>query len=374
MPAATPSPAESHALWRLAETEGIGPMGFRRLLARHGSGRAALEALPRLLAKRETPARIPSLDEARREADAMARLGARFIFYGSADYPPLLAMLPDAPALLAVQGDAALLSQVPSFAIVGARNASAAGRRIAEDIAEALTKAGVLVISGLARGVDAAAHQGALRAGPTLAVLPGGLDVAYPPENAALQSRIGREGALVAEHALGTAPLARHFPKRNRIVAGLSLGVLVVEAAERSGTLITARLALEAGREVFAIPGSPLDPRSRGANDLIRQGAHLVESAADVLAHLPEAPRDAPLFALSATPEMPIPEDLAPEATPGEYGHLIDLIGMSPISVDDLLRRCHLSPPALQAALADLELEGRVDMLPGHRVALTGRG
>jgi len=150
--------------------------------------------------------------------------------------------------------------------------------------------------------------------------------------------------------------------------------VLVVEAAERSGTLITARLALEAGREVFAIPGSPLDPRSRGANDLIRQGAHLVESAADVLTHLPEAPRDAPLFALPSALEAPIPENAPPEATPGEYGQLIDLIGMAPISVDDLLRRCHLSPPALQAALADLELEGRVDMLPGHRVALSGRG
>jgi len=374
MPDGTPGPADSLALWRIAQTEGIGPMGFRRLLARHGSGAAALEALPRLLAKREAPARIPSADDARREADAMAKLGARFIFWGDPCYPPLLALLADAPAMLAVQGDAALLAQVPRFAIVGARNASAAGRRIAEDIAEALTEAGVLVISGLARGVDTAAHQGALRAGRTLAVLPGGLDVAYPPENAALQARIGREGAVVAEHALGTAPLARHFPKRNRIVAGLSLGVLVVEAAERSGTLITARLALEAGREVFAIPGSPLDPRSRGANDLIRQGAHLVESAADVLAHLPEAPSDAPLFALAHTPEIPISEDVPPEATPGEYGQLIDLIGMAPISVDDLLRRCHLSPPALQAALADLELEGRVDMLPGHRVALSGRG
>jgi DNA processing protein len=349
-------------------------MGFRRLLARHGSGAAALDALPRLLAKREAPARIPSLDDARREADAMAKLGARFIFWGSAAYPPLLALLADAPAMLAVQGDAALLAHMPSFAIVGARNASAAGRRIAEDIAEELTRAGVLVVSGLARGVDAAAHQAALRAGRTLAVLPGGLDVAYPPENAALQARIGREGAVVAEHALGTAPLARHFPKRNRIVAGLCLGVLVVEAAERSGTLITARLALEAGREVFAIPGSPLDPRCRGANDLIRQGAHLVESAADVLAHLPEAPREAPLFALPAQPEITPLTEITQGATSGEYGELIDLIGMSPISVDDLLRRCHLSPPALQAALADLELEGRVDMLPGHRVALSGKG
>jgi len=283
-------------------------------------------------------------------------------------------MLPDAPAMLAVQGNAVLLPQVPSFAIVGAHNASAAGRRIAEDIAEALTKASVLMISGLARGVDAAAHQGALRAGPTLAVLPGGSDVAYPLENAAFQARIGREAALVADHALGIAPLARHFPKRNRIVAGLSLGVLVVEAAERSGTLITARLALETGRDVFAIPGSPLDPRSRGVNDLIRQGAHLVESATDVLTHLPEVPSDAPLFVLPMVSEIPITEDIPPEATPGEYGHLIDLIGMAPISVDDLLRRCHLSPHALQAALADLELEGRVDMLPGHRVALTGRG
>jgi DNA processing protein len=349
-------------------------MGFRRLLARHGSGAAALDALPRLLAKREAPARIPSLDDARREADAMAKLGARFIFWGSAAYPPLLALLADAPAMLAVQGDAALLAHMPSFAIVGARNASAAGRRIAEDIAEELTRAGVLVVSGLARGVDAAAHQAALRAGRTLAVLPGGLDVAYPPENAALQARIGREGAVVAENALGTAPLARHFPKRNRIVAGLCLGVLVVEAAERSGTLITARLALEAGREVFAIPGSPLDPRCRGANDLIRQGAHLVESAADVLAHLPEAPREAPLFALPAQPEITPLTEITQGATSGEYGELIDLIGMSPISVDDLLRRCHLSSPALQAALADLELEGRVDMLPGHRVALSGKG
>ncbi len=374
MPDGTPGPAESLALWRIAQTEGIGPMGFRRLLARHGSGAAALDALPRLLAKREAPARIPSLDDARREADAMAKLGARFIFWGSAAYPPLLALLADAPAMLAVQGDAALLAHMPSFAIVGARNASAAGRRIAEDIAEELTRAGVLVVSGLARGVDAAAHQAALRAGRTLAVLPGGLDVAYPPENAALQARIGREGAVVAENALGTAPLARHFPKRNRIVAGLCLGVLVVEAAERSGTLITARLALEAGREVFAIPGSPLDPRCRGANDLIRQGAHLVESAADVLAHLPEAPREAPLFALPAQPEITPLTEITQGATSGEYGELIDLIGMSPISVDDLLRRCHLSSPALQAALADLELEGRVDMLPGHRVALSGKG
>ena len=374
MPDGTPGPAESLALWRIAQTEGIGPMGFRRLLARHASGAAALDALPRLLAKREAPARIPSADDARREADAMAKLGARFIFWGSAAYPPLLALLADAPAMLAVQGDAALLAHMPSFAIVGARNASAAGRRIAEDIAEELTRAGVLVVSGLARGVDAAAHQGALRAGRTLAVLPGGLDVAYPPENAALQARIGREGAVVAENALGTAPLARHFPKRNRIVAGLCLGVLVVEAAERSGTLITARLALEAGREVFSIPGSPLDPRCRGANDLIRQGAHLVESAVDVLAHLPEAPREAPLFAMAPSPEIAPLTEIIPEATPGEYGELIDLIGMSPISVDDLLRRCHLSPPALQAALADLELEGRVDMLPGHRVALSGKG
>ncbi|WP_137124582.1 DNA-processing protein DprA [Roseomonas sp. HF4] len=363
----------SLARLRLARTDGVGPLTFRRLLVRHGSAEAALAALPALSAGRAAPYAPPPEAEARREAAALAKLGGRFVFLDDPLYPPLLARLPDAPPVLAVLGDAPLLA-APAVAIVGARNASAAGRRIAEDLAEALAAKGLTVVSGLARGIDTAAHDGALRTGPTIAVLPGGLDRPYPPENAALAARIAAGGAVVAEAPLGTAPLNRHFPRRNRIVAGLSLGVVVVEAAHRSGTLITARLALEQGREVFAVPGSPLDPRCRGSNDLIRQGAHLVETAADVLDHLPEAPRDAPLFALPAlaAAEAEAAELLGPP--PEGQAEVLELIGLSPVSVDEVLRRCHLSPPDLQAVLTDLELEGRVELLPGHRVMRSSNG
>jgi DNA processing protein len=242
-------------------------------------------------------------------------------------------------------------------------------------LAEALAAAGIVVVSGLARGIDAAAHLGALRSGATIACVAGGIDEPYPPEHAGLQARIATAGgALLAEAPLGTAPLARPFPRRNRVVAGLALGVVVVEAALRSGSLITARLALEAGREVFAAPGSPLDPRCRGSNDLLRQGAHLVETAEDVLAELPAAPRPGPLFLPRAADPMPAtPPPAAPEA-PGEAGQLLELLGPTPMPVDDLLRRCHLSPSAAQAILFDLELAGRVEILPGNRVALTGEG
>lgn len=362
---------------RLARTDGIGPLTFRRLLARHGSPDAALAALPALSAKRASPYEPPSEAEARREQAALATLGGRFVFLDDPLYPPLLALLPDAPPVLAVLGDAALLA-APAVAIVGARNASSAGRRVAEDLAEALAGKGLAVVSGLARGIDTAAHDGALRGGGTVAVLPGGLDVPYPPENAALVARIAGRGAVVAESPLGTAPQNRHFPRRNRIVAGLSLGVVVVEAAHRSGTLITARLALEHGREVFAVPGSPLDPRCRGSNDLIRQGAHLTETAEDVLDHLPEAPRAGPLFDLARMaagaaggPEEPA-DGLGPP--PEGSGEVFELIGMSPVSVDEVLRRCHLTAPELQAVLTDLELEGRVELLPGHRVMRSPNG
>jgi DNA processing protein len=319
---------------------------------------------------------VPPESEARREAEEMARRGGRFVFLGDPLYPPLLALLPDAPAVLSVLGDAPLLA-APAVAIVGARNASGAGRRIAAELAEALAATGLGIVSGLARGIDTAAHEGALRGGPTIAVLPGGIDLPYPPENAALAARIAAGGAVVAEAPLGTAPLNRHFPRRNRIVAGLSLGVVVVEAAHRSGTLITARLALEAGREVFAVPGSPLDPRCRGSNDLLRQGAHLTERAEDVLDHLPEAPRDTPLFDPShmagAAPEAEAPADVPGAPLPGS-SEILDFIGFSPVSVDEVLRRCHLTAPELQAVLTDLELDGRVELLPGHRVMRSANG
>lgn len=362
---------------RLARTDGIGPLTFRRLMARYKDPEAALAALPGLSARRAAPYVPPSEAVARREVAALERLGGRFVFLDDPLYPPLLALLPDAPAVLAVLGDASLLA-APAVAVVGARNASSAGRRVAEELAAALARTGLTVVSGLARGIDTAAHEGALRAGGTIAVLPGGLDVPYPAENAGLVARIAESGAVVAESPLGTAAQNRHFPKRNRIVAGLSLGVVVVEAAHRSGTLITARMALEQGREVFAVPGSPLDPRCRGSNDLIRQGAHLTESAEDVLDHLPEAPRTGPLFD-PARMASAAGDDAAEAADglglpPEGLGEVLELIGLSPVSVDEVLRRCHLTAPELQAVLTDLELEGRVELLPGHRVMRSANG
>lgn len=366
--------AEALARLRLARTEGIGPLTFRRLLQRHGSARAGLAALPTYAAERTAPLTAPPEADALREIEQVGRLGGRFLHLGTPGYPPLLALSDDAPPVLVVLGDPAALAR-PAIAIVGARNASAAGRRMAEQLAEALAESGQAVVSGLARGIDAAAHLGALRGGRTIAAVAGGLDQPYPPEHAGLQARIAAEGgAVLAEAPLGTAPLARHFPRRNRIVAGLALGVVVVEAALRSGSLITARLALEMGRELFAVPGSPLDPRCRGTNDLIRQGAHLVETAEDVLAELPAAPRDVPLFALAeATGTVAGPAPPA-AALPGDSQDVFDLLGHTPVTVDDLSRRSRLSAAALQAILLDLELAGRVEMLPGHRVVLAGAG
>jgi DNA processing protein len=355
---------------RLARTDGIGPSTFRRLLARHGSARAALDALPRLAATTGRTLTPFPADIAERESDAVERLGGTWLHLDGPGYPPLLALIEDAPPVLAVLGDAVLLAR-RQVGVVGARAASASGRRIAEELAAGLTTGGLAVTSGLARGIDAAAHLGTLQAhGRTIAVVAGGLDQPYPPENAKLQARIAAEGgAVVAEAPLGTAPLARHFPRRNRIVAGLVLGVVVIEAALRSGSLITARLALEAGREVFAVPGSPLDPRCRGSNDLIRQGAHLVETAEDVFTHLPASPREMPLFQPRPAPDLQQSAEPERPATSGDAAQILELIGPTPVAVDDLVQRCHLSAPTVRAILLDLELSGLVEPLPGNRVA-----
>ncbi len=362
--------AEELARLRLARSDGIGPTTFRRLLARHGSAKAALAALPRL----PRPVTPCPAEAAEREAAALARMGGCFLHLDGPGYPELLALTEDPPPVIAVLGDASVLGR-RQVGVVGARAASATGRRVAEELAAGLTMAGLVVTSGLARGIDAAAHLGALEAhGRTVAVVAGGLDQPYPPENAALQDRIAAEGgAVVAEAPLGTAPLARHFPRRNRIVAGLCLGLVVVEAAPKSGSLITARLALEAGREVFAVPGSPLDPRARGSNDLLRQGAHITESAEDVIANLPEAPREAPLFRPRPVAEVAQPEVEEPPSASGGGAQLLEMIGTTPVGVDDLVRRCHLSAPAVQAILLDLELSGLVEPLPGNRVVRPAR-
>jgi DNA processing protein len=356
---------------RLARSEGVGPITYRRLLARFGTAKAAIDGLPELAraAGRRTPMRIPPRSAAEREMAEAERLGARLLFFGTPDYPPLLATIADPPPVLAVLGDPAL-TRSRSVAIVGSRNASANGRRLAETLAADLAAAGLTVVSGLARGIDAAAHRGALERGGTVACIAGGIDTVYPPENAALQAHIARDGAVVAEMPPGTIAQARHFPRRNRVIAGLALGIVVVEAAARSGSLITARLALEANRDVFAVPGSPLDERCRGTNGLLRQGAHLTETAEDVLAQLGGLAQ-APLFG----PEPGFAEaaetvQMSPAERSRAQSELRALLGPAPTMVDDLIRRCQLPASAVMSILLDLEIAGDVESLPGNRWAL----
>jgi DNA processing protein len=367
---------------RLARTEGVGPITWRRLLARYRTPAAALAALPNLAQAggKASPPATPSLADAKREFEQTEKLGGRLIFIGDPDYPQLLADLDDAPPVIAVLGDAALLA-APAIALVGGRNASAAGLHLAELLAEDLA-AHLTVVSGLARGIDGIAHTAAMRTGRTVAAIAGGLDVAYPAENTNLQRLIGERGAVITEAAPGTQPQARHFPRRNRLIAGLSLGVVVVEAARRSGSLITARIAQELGREVFAVPGSPLDPRARGGNDLLREGAILTETAEDVLDNLSgfgalfPARRASNGFAAGGIDGEPpcVSEPVGQLDDPSELdqarSQVVGLLSPTPVKVDDLVRRCQLSPAAVLAVLLELELAGRVETLPGNRFAL----
>jgi len=351
----TLNPSEKLDWLRLIRSENVGPVTFYQLLARFGSAAAALDALPDIARRggRRNPLAVCTKAAAEREMAAVARAGARLVAWGEPDYPAALAAVDDAPPLLSLRGESAFL-QRPALAVVGARNASANGRRFAR-----------VVASGLARGIDAAAHQGALPTG-TIAVLAGGIDTVYPEENRELQAAIAERGALIAEMPVGTEPQARHFPRRNRIISGLSRGVLVVEAALRSGSLITARFALEQGREVFAVPGSPLDPRCRGGNDLIRRGATLTESADDILAQL------AGQFAVS--PAVRAPAEATPTASTGELteamSHVLERLSPAPVPIDELIRQCQIPPAIVTSVLLELELAGRLERQPGQRVAL----
>lgn len=347
---------------RLLRTPGIGPVTYRQLLARFGTAAAAIEALPQLARRGggESP-RVPHASLIEREQAAAARLGARYLFLGEADYPPLLAELDNAPPALFARGDPTL-TQRTTVAIVGARNASAAACRFARQLAYDLADAGATVVSGLARGIDTAAHVGSLPA--TIAVIAGGIDVVFPPENVALQDRIATEGLLVAEQPPGIEPRARHFPYRNRIIAGVAQGTVVVEAAPKSGSLITARLAAEAGREVMAVPGSPLDPRAQGCNLLIREGATLVQSAADVLEQLrPIDPR-----AVRA-PTQPFDFGSPEDASDTDRHRIADLLGPVPVPVDELIRQSGLPSAVVQVVLLELELGGRLERHAGGRVS-----
>jgi len=347
------------------------PLTFYQLLQRFGSAAAALEALPGFARKggRSAGIAICSRADAEREVAALAKAGGRLVAWGEPDYPPALAVIDDAPPLISVVGDARLL-QRRAIAVVGARNASANGRRFARDIAAELGRTGFLVVSGLARGIDAAAHQGALEAG-TLAVVAGGVDAVYPEENRALHEAIAERGVIAAELPVGTEPQARHFPRRNRIISGVSLGVLVVEAALKSGSLITARFALEQGREVFAVPGSPLDPRCRGANDLIRGGATLVEGVEDVLNALGGQLSDPrrPAFTRPGGVALSDGNDTENQ-TDSARAKVLEGLGPSPVLVDELVRQCQLSPAIVATVLLELELAGRLERQPGNRVTL----
>ena len=365
---------------RLARTTGVGPILYRRLMQRFGSAEAALAELPAIASRagRSQPLDTPSLGSVQREMAAVARLGGHFLFVDTPDYPPLLALLNDAPPAIAVLGNTEYFSRT-GVALVGARNASANGMRFAAELSGDLAGRGLAVVSGLARGIDAAAHRGALKTGVTIACIAGGLDRPYPPEHADLLAEIAERGLVVAEAPLGTAPQARHFPRRNRVIAGLSLGVVVVEAAFRSGSLITARLAQEEGRELFSVPGSPLDARCHGSNWLIKQGAQMVETADDVIANLPPHPklegisRD-PLFARETQAPRPRPPEIADFAPPQAVAAVTALLSPVPTAVDDLIAHCQFSAPEVRAALLDLELAGRVEALPGSRVALLSPG
>ena len=357
---------------RLIRSENVGPVTYRQLIRRFGSAARALDAIPDLAAR--GGGRSPRIADARQidaEMQSIRALGARLVFFGDPAYPPLLAELGNAPPLLLWLGRLELL-QRPMVAMVGARNASAAACRFAHLLASDLAEAGVSVVSGLARGIDTAAHQGALRTG-TIAVIAGGLDVFYPPENEIIQRTIAEQGLLLAEQPPGTEPRARHFPYRNRIIAGLARGTVVVEAAPRSGSLITARLAAEAGRQVMAVPGSPLDPRSRGCNLLIREGATLIQSADDILElirHFDDRAEAADTGdGLRDAQDGELVRDEGSEDRT-DSGPVLNLLSLAPVPVDDLVRQSGLPPSTVQLALLELELAGR---LTRHRkISRTG--
>lgn len=358
--------AEFVARVRLARTDGIGPVTYRQLMARFGRAAIALDSLNDLASRGGgrtlTP---PPVARIAAEIEAVAKRGGSHIVVGVAPYPSLLAMIEDAPPVLTMQGHAVLFDR-PGVAIVGARNASAAGQRFARQLAADLGAEGVVVISGLARGIDSAAHQGGL-AGGTIACIASGIDIVYPAENAALQQQVATQGLLIAENPPGTEPLARHFPRRNRIISGLALGVVVVEAAPKSGTLITARSAAQQGREVMAVPGSPLDPRGQGCNQLIRDGATLVQGADDVL----EAIR--PMASSGREPPRLYQDEPAAvlvDADDAARGAVVDLLGPTPVPVDELIRLSGLTTAIVQLVLLELDLAGRLDRHAGGRVSL----
>ena len=363
------SSAEKLARLRLIRSENVGPVTFRQLLTRFGSAAEAIDMLPELARRggRKRPIKVCTRTAAERELAEARKKGMDALFFGDIVYPRPLAQIEDAPAVLFLKGHAHLLDR-PMVAMVGARNASAIGRKLAGTIARDLGQAGYIVVSGLARGIDGAAHAASIGTG-TVAVLAGGADVVYPRENETLYHQIMEGGAVLAEMPPGTVPQARHFPRRNRIISGLSLGVLVVEANPRSGSLITARYALDQGREVFAVPGSPLDPRAKGANSLLKQGGTLVESAEDIIDVL-EAQKELWAEETGGQASTPPLEPPSGEDMDSARRSVQELLSPTPTALDDLIRESGLAPATVMTILLEMELAGTADRHPGGRVAL----
>ena len=365
----TLSDEQRFAWLRLIRSENVGPASFRALINTYGSAQAALEAVPELSRRGGGTGaiRIASVAEAQAEMEAVARIGARFVGIGEPLYPPWLRQADGPPPLIAVRGSPKHLTS-PAIAIVGARNASVAGRKMAALLAKGVGDADFVVVSGLARGIDAAAHEAALGNG-TVAVFAGGIDIVYPPENADLFDRIlDAEGCAISEMRIGWEPRARDFPRRNRIIAGMSLATVVVEAAERSGSLITARLALEQNREVLAVPGSPLDPRAAGSNNLLKHGARLVTDARDIIEAVTPLLEHPPVIDPSLF-KAPVPEQ-PPEPAEDERTRILEALGPTPVEVDEIIRFTGLPTRTVHVILLELELAGRIERHPGQRVSL----
>jgi DNA processing protein len=363
---------ERLAWLRLFRTKHVGVVTFQKLLSRYGTASDAIDALPDL-AKRggaSKPLKPPPLVTIEKEIKALNKLGGRIIIANDPDYPEMLAACDDAPPVISIIGNTKLMHQ-SCIAMVGARNASLNGRKFATKIARELGERDHIVVSGLARGIDTAAHNGALETG-TIAVVAGGIDVVYPEENQKLYEQIAEQGLIIAESPLGSKPFRESFPRRNRIVSGLSKGTIVVEATMRSGSLITARLAGEQGRDVFAVPGHPMDPRASGPNKLIRDGATLIRDTDDVLENLINTLPNPPQNTLFDNPQSPIEKSFANENEVPHNAHesVLSNLSFAPIGIDELIRSCQLDISVMHTILLELELAGRINRLHGNRVVL----
>jgi DNA processing protein len=362
----TPLSDEERLNWlRLSKSENVGPSTFKTLLNRYHSATEALRALPELTRKGGLgrPPRIYARERAEQDFQNAARIGARFIAIVDPEYPPLLRETDTVPPIICARGALAVLGR-SGVAVVGARNASAIARKFSRQLAREIGGEGHVIVSGLARGIDTAAHEAALDTG-TIAVVAGGVDVIYPPENEALHAAIAERGVIVSEQMPGTEPKADYFPRRNRIISGIARALIVVEAAVRSGSLITARFAAEQGREVYAVPGSPLDPRCEGTNRLIRDGATLLTSARDVIDVLTNEPRPRQMSFLEPDPPPLIPR----ETDEADARRLLELLSPTPIDIDDLLRESGLDASVLSALLMELALAGAITRHPNGAVS-----